>query len=683
MSFFPFFKEIEGARCLIAGGGRVALRKVQKLLPYGPEITVIAPEILHDFYHMDVTVLNRAFRDSDISPDTDFVIAACDDEAQNRHISSLCLNMSIPVNVVDAPELCTFLFPSLVKKGDLSVGISTSGASPSAAAWLRGEVERLLPDHMEEILEHLKEQRYAAKRQIASPEARSRYLKQLFTESMDKSEGFNENGAGCVSLVGAGCGSREWITLEGLRLLQGCDAVVYDDLIDKRLLDEAPDSAKKIYVGKRSHKPSAGQKDIEQILISLASQGKNVVRLKGGDPFVFGRGGEEIQGLNKSRIPWRSVPGISSALAIPAEAGIPVTHRGVSRSIHIMTAHTGESVLRRDLKQLAGLEGTLVFLMGLESLDSIVSALTEGGLDENTPAAVLSGGNAAHPYKVTGTLCDIVEKAAAGKVTTPGVIVIGDVVALDFHNDGSRALSSISVGLTGTEAFQDKLRKKLLPLGAEPVSMMRGSCVEIPCALPWDRIKDSAYKWIVFTSAQGVRAFFRRCKGCKLDHRSFAYCKFAVIGPATGEELEKHGFTADLCPDQYTSEALTDAMLSQLEEGEQVYLFCSRQGSSLLPERLRREEIECHRFDIYDIDFTCVNQQQAKPEYLMLGSAGGVRALYISGYRPEKTVTAICIGPVCGEAYRECFGETPIIAKTATAEAMIAALLNAAAGKEV
>ena len=185
----------------------------------------------------------------------------------------------------------------------------------------------------------------------------------------------------------------------------------------------------------------------------------------------------------------------------------------------------------------------------------------------------MSGGNAAHPYKVTGTLCDIVEKAAAGKVTTPGVIVIGDVVALDFHNDGSRALSSISVGLTGTEAFQDKLRKKLLPLGAEPVSMMRGSCVEIPCALPWDRIKESAYKWIVFTSAQGVRAFFRRCKGCKLDHRSFAYCKFAVIGPATGEELEKHGFMADLCPDQYTSEAVSYTHLDVYKRQTYISVF--------------------------------------------------------------------------------------------------------------
>ena len=427
MSFFPFFTEIEGADGLIVGGGRVALRKAEKMLPYGPKLTVIAPEILPEFYQINITIKVRRFVETDITPDLKFAIAACDDEAENERISLLCRKMNLPVNVVDKPELCTFLFPSLVKRGKLSVGISTSGASPSTAMWLRKEIEQLLPDDIEEMLEWLQEQRVIVKEQMDDEAARSQRLKQLFVQRLEERESLDEAGAsnetdlldetgrGCVSLVGAGCGSKEWITLEGLKLLKSCDVVVYDDLIDKALLEEVPSDAERIYVGKRSHRSSSKQEDITDILVKLARENKQVVRLKGGDPFVFGRGGEEIEVLNQNQIAWRVVPGISSALAIPAEAGIPVTHRGISRSIHIMTAHTKEHILRKDLEQFADLEGTLIFLMGLESLETIVTILKAKGRDKRTPAAVLSGGNAARRYKVTGTLEDIVEKAKTGK----------------------------------------------------------------------------------------------------------------------------------------------------------------------------------------------------------------------------------------------------------------------------
>lgn len=675
MSFFPFFMEIEGANGLIVGGGRVALRKAIKMLPYGSKLTVIAPELLPEFYELKVTVINRAFCDGDITPELAFVIAACDDEERNRRIFELCREMDIPVNVVDQPELCTFLFPSLIKRGKLSVGISTSGASPSAAVWLRKEIEKLLPEDMEQILDWLKEQRTAVKEQIADEEERSRCLKQLFTQCMEGSAAGVEC-TGCVSLVGAGCGSREWITLEGLKLLRACDAVVYDDLIDTALLKEVPSHAEKVYVGKRSHRHSEKQKNIERILLELAGQGKQVVRLKGGDPFVFGRGGEEIEFLKENGIPWRVVPGISSALAIPAEAGIPVTHRGISRSIHIMTAHTREDALRRDLEQFAGLEGTLIFLMGLESLETIAAVLMEKGRDQNTPAAVISGGNAPQHGKVTGTLANIAEKAKAAKIATPAVIVIGNVVALDLYNEERLPLFGRRIGLTGTEDFQAKLRSRLLPLGARPVSMMRGKCQEIPAELPWTRITDPVDKWIVFTSVQGIRTFFDKCRREKIDNRRFAACKFAVIGAATKHALESYGFMADLCPEEYTSAALADAMLLQIREGEPVYLFCSRQGTELLTERLAEKKIVCHRFDIYDTSFSCIALEEEQPEYILFGSAGGVRALHGSGYRMEKGTKGICIGPVCAEAYRECFQEEPVIAERAESEALVEALLK-------
>lgn len=186
MSYFPFFKEIEGASSLIVGGGRVALRKAEKLLPYGPRLTVIAPEFLPEFREMDVILVKRRFHNFDITPNLEFVIAASDDEKQNEQIYLLCREQNIPVNVVDKPEYCTFIFPALVKKGNLSVGVSTSGASPSAAVWLKEEIEEILPDNIEEILEWLQAQRVIVKRQIEEEEARSRCLKRLFHLCMEE-----------------------------------------------------------------------------------------------------------------------------------------------------------------------------------------------------------------------------------------------------------------------------------------------------------------------------------------------------------------------------------------------------------------------------------------------------------------------------------------------------------------
>lgn len=677
MSFFPFFREIEGAKGLIVGGGKVALRKAEKLLPYGPELTVVAPEVLPEFYTMGLAVRERVFLDTDLTPELAFVIAATGSRECNERISRLCREAGILVNVVDAPKLCSFLFPSLVKRGKLSVGISTSGASPSAAVWLRKEIENLLPEQMEEMLEWLQSQRTEIRETIEDGSLRSRKLHQLFEDCLQYDGVPEEKGAGCVSLVGAGCGGREWMTLEGLRLLRSCDAVVYDDLIDQTLLEEAPSGAEKIYAGKRSHRPSADQEDIQEILVKLARQKKRVVRLKGGDPFVFGRGGEEIQYLNQCRVPWKVVPGISSALAIPAEAGIPVTHRGVSRSVHIMTAHTKEETLRRDLERFADLEGTLVFLMGLESLEQIAAVLIEKGRSRNTPAAVLSGGNARCHCKVTGTLGDIAEKARQAEVLPPAVIVVGNVVALDLYRGVKLPLSGVPVGLTGTDGFQEKMRGILAPFGADPVSLMRGKCQETGVSIPWREVTDPQSKWVVFTSVQGIRTFFARCRKEGIDSRRFAACQFAVIGASTRRELEGYGFLADACPQEYTSRALAEELLRKIKQGERVYLFCSEQGSEVLTERLGQAHVSCFRFDIYRTQFVSCGPQREDMKYVLFGSAGGVTALYQSGYRMREEMQGICIGPVCGEAYRACFGREPVTAETPSAEAMAEALIRA------
>ena len=245
----------------------------------------------------------------------------------------------------------------------------------------------------------------------------------------------NDNTLGEVWLVGAGCGAADLITVRGLRLIRRCDAIVYDDLIDEALLDEAPAHAQRVYMGKRSGRHSAPQAEICAELIRQARLGRMVVRLKGGDPYLFGRGGEEMLALRAAGVPCHEVPGIPSAIGIAAEAGIPVTHRGASRSLHILTGHTADTPdgLPEELDRLAQTGGTLVILMGLAQLERIAQRLMAAGKPGETPAAVLSGGNSKNPACVRGTLKTIAQAARAQQVQPPAIIVIGEVAAMELN----------------------------------------------------------------------------------------------------------------------------------------------------------------------------------------------------------------------------------------------------------
>ncbi len=442
MGWFPFFIQLEGTRGLLVGGGRVALRKAEKLLPFGAQLTVVAPCICPPLAALPgLTLCRRAFAGSDLSPAPDFVIAATGDRALDRRIAALCRTRRILVNVVDDPAACGFYFPALVQRGRLCIGISTGGASPTAAAWLRQKIEALLPPGFDGILDRLAARREAAKAEGGSEAKRAERLQQAFALELAAAEAphapaaARENaGPGRVALVGAGCGRADLITVRGLRLLQQCRAVVYDDLIDTALLDTVPAGAERIYVGKRSGRHSAPQAEINAALIALAQRGGLTVRLKGGDPYVFGRGGEEALALQRAGIPFEVVPGITAAIAVPAEAGIPVTHRGVSRAVHIITAHTQDET--PDFSRWAALaaDGTLVFLMGLQRLPQIAAGLLAGGLPPQTPAAVLSGGNAPHPAAVRASLGEITDAARAAGVEAPAVIVVGDVAGMELLN---------------------------------------------------------------------------------------------------------------------------------------------------------------------------------------------------------------------------------------------------------
>ena len=442
MGWFPFFIQLEGTRGLLVGGGRVALRKAEKLLPFGAQLTVVAPCICPPLAALPgLTLCRRAFADSDLSPAPDFVIAATGDRALDRRIAALCRARRILVNVVDDPAACGFYFPALVQRGRLCIGISTGGASPTAAAWLRQKIEALLPPGFDGILDRLAARREAVKAEGGSEAKRAERLQQAFALELAAAEAphapaaaWENAGPGRVALVGAGCGRADLITVRGLRLLQQCRAVVYDDLIDTALLDTVPAGAERIYVGKRSGRHSAPQAEINAALIALAQRGGLTVRLKGGDPYVFGRGGEEALALQRAGIPFEVVPGITAAIAVPAEAGIPVTHRGVSRAVHIITAHTQDET--PDFSRWAALaaDGTLVFLMGLQRLPQIAAGLLAGGLPPATPAAVLSGGNAPHPAAVRASLGEIAAAARAAGVEAPAVIVVGDVAGMELLN---------------------------------------------------------------------------------------------------------------------------------------------------------------------------------------------------------------------------------------------------------
>lgn len=446
MAYFPLFIDLEGARCLVVGGGPVALRKAKTLLDYGARVTVVAPRVQPALAALPgVTVCVRPFAEADLTG-ARLVLAVTDDRTLNGRIGCLCRERDIPVNVADSRAESTFLFPSVVRRGPLSVGITTGGASPTAAQYARRAVEAALPEELGDILPYLAESRLRVQQALRaeSEAARAQKFAALFDACMAKGRALTEKEEqallydapqpGKVYLVGAGCGGADWITLRGARALQRCGAVVYDALVAPALLELAPTQAQRIPVGKRSGQPSARQEEINALLVRLARQGKTVVRLKGGDPFVFGRGGEEIEALQAAGIPFEEVPGISSAIAIPAQAGIPVTHRRVSRSVTVVTGHTadGPDGLPEDLDTLAALHGTIVFLMGLAALPRLAQGLLDAGKAPGTPAAVVSGGNAPHPVCVRGTLADIAQKTAEAGVEPPAVIVIGEVAALEL-----------------------------------------------------------------------------------------------------------------------------------------------------------------------------------------------------------------------------------------------------------
>jgi uroporphyrinogen III methyltransferase/synthase len=387
--------------------------------------------------------------------------------------------------------------------------------------------------------------------------------------------------SGKVYLVGAGCGDYDLITLRGKTLLSQCDVVVYDSLIDIRLLNFVPENSEKICVGKRAGQHSETQKNINNILVQKALEGGTVVRLKGGDPFVFGRGGEEILALQEHNIEYAVVPGISSSIAVPELAGIPVTHRRLSRSFHVITGHTAEDMLPENMSTYAKLEGTLVFLMGLKNLRQIATGLIENGKSPTVPTAVISSGASSNQQIVRATLENIADEVQSQDLKSPAIIVVGEVAKFDFMQTISLPLHKVSVAVTGTKRFASKLSAQLEKLGAEVKMLDYMSVIEYTDNSTFDKalLNLNDYSWIVLTSINGAEIFIKRLKKLKIDFRNLSKIKFAVIGSGTARVLENYGIFADLIPDDYTSKALGNSLSKLVCKDERVLLLRAEQGS--------------------------------------------------------------------------------------------------------
>ena len=383
---------------------------------------------------------------------------------------------------------------------------------------------------------------------------------------------------GKVYLVGAGPGDPSLISVKGLECLRQVDVIIYDRLLDERLLDLARPEAERLYVGKVAGEHTREQGEINQLLVNKARAGKTIVRLKGGDPFILGRGGEEAEALEHNYIPFEVVPGVSSAVAVPAYAGIPLTHRGVASSFAVITGHEDPSKASSSIawEKLATGVDTLVILMGMQNLPKIVAKLLEHGRPPNTPMAVIKEGTRPEQKTIVGSLVDIVAKVKEQHFTAPVVIVVGEVVRLReklrwFNN---RPLFGKRILVTRARHQAGVLSKLLSESGAQPIELPGIGIRAIPNSSELDQAISNLehYQWIVFTSTNGVNALFQRLYGHNLDTRALNGLKIGAIGPATAKVLATRGIIPDYLPDVYTSQGFITGLSSWDVAGQRFLL---------------------------------------------------------------------------------------------------------------
>ena len=489
---------------------------------------------------------------------------------------------------------------------------------------------------------------------------------------------------GSVILVGAGPGDPGLLTQKGRQAIENAQVVVYDRLVSPAILSLIPRDAEKINVGKESSNHLVPQEEINRILLRKAQEDKRVVRLKGGDPFLFGRGGEELELLEAAGIPFQVVPGVTSALSVPAYAGIPVTHRDFCSSVHIITGHARAGAeLHIDFEALRRTGGTLVFLMSVSSLPRICRGLLDAGMAPDMPAAVVERGTLPRQRKLVSTLEKLPSEAEKAGVKSPAIIVVGKVCALSSRFDWFDGLpmKGKTVVVTRPEDRSGALTQRLRELGAE--------VVDYPCIRTVAREENpelekamenlSRYRCLVFTSPAGPEIFSRRLRAAGRDARALSGLTLAAIGPKTAKAMERFGVTADLVPETYDSDHLAKA----LEAVEGPVLLCrASRGSTALPEMLERKGIPFADVPVYDTVYAAPAPQKVDAllgETLLVTftSASTVRGFVESlPGRDLKNVIGCCIGKQT-EAEAKKYGLATVVSQEATMESLVECILGA------
>ncbi len=505
-----------------------------------------------------------------------------------------------------------------------------------------------------------------------------------------------------VYLVGSGPGDPGLFTIKGLRLIQEADAIVYDRLAPESLLAHAKPGAELIYVGKKPGNPSMAQEEINALLVELGRAGKTVVRLKGGDPYIFGRGGEEALDLIEAGIPFEVVPGVTSGVAAPAYAGIPVTHRGVSTSVAFITGHEDPTKGRSDVdwNKVGNGADTLVLYMGVGRLKEISSELISAGKSPDTLVACVRWGTIPEQRTVTGTLRDIAEKVAEANLKPPAITVVGDVVSLrdsglDWYE--RRPLFGRRIVVTRARAQAGELSVKLEGLGAEVHEFPTIEIQPPEDFGPLDaaiRELDS-FDWLVFTSVNGVEAFLERLRHHGLDLRSVPReAKIAAIGPATAQKIEEVGLRVDVVPQEYRAEALISALEGDSLSGKRILIPRAKVAREVLPDQLRQAGAEV----IVPPAYESVPSSEGKSELARRLSAGGIDCVtFTASSTVENFVRAFgeeagtmlagtkvaCIGPITADTARGYGIRVDVEAAEYTIPGLVEAVANLFAAEPV
>lgn len=449
MDALPIFIKLKNRRCVVIGGGEVATRKVVMLLKAEAAVTVISPQLCAELAQLladnSISHLATAFAPKQLD-DACIVVAATDDEAVNAAVSAAAQQRNIPVNVVDAPHLCTFTMPSIIDRSPIVIAISSSGKAPVLARLLRARLETLIPGTYGRLALLAGEFRQQVKQRFASMQQRRIFWEEVFQgpiaervyagqedaarEALAAAIAAAELPRGEVYLVGGGPGDPDLLTFRALRLMQQADVCVYDKLVSKEVLELVRRDAEMIYVGKARDQHTLPQQEINDLLVQLAQQGKRVLRLKGGDPFIFGRGGEEIETLMENGVLFQVVPGITAASGASSYAGIPLTHRDFAQSCVFTTGHLKDGSVNLDWPALVRPRQTVVIYMGLVGLAEICRQLVAHGLAANTPAAVVQQATTSRQRVVAATLLDLADKVALADMKPPCLIIVGGVVSL-------------------------------------------------------------------------------------------------------------------------------------------------------------------------------------------------------------------------------------------------------------